>query len=137
MDSLTMADTVGSLRVLTDTIRPDSGQLLRFRCITCERDPRRQPDPATRPVEVMDPRHETTVWCVPAGFYPYLEYTSGGGFIVLPFDPRIWLVHLLHDVRAEWNREFISSRGVTVQVWDRPHERRIDLNGWPAHMSNR
>jgi hypothetical protein len=136
MDLVTMADKVGALRIITDTIRPDNGQYLRFRCITCERDPARPPEPAAQPTEFvwhgMNPRHENIVWHVPAGSYPYLEYTSGGGCAILPFDLRLWLPHLLHDVRAEWNREFISSRGVAVQVWiNRPYNRQIELRGWP------
>jgi hypothetical protein len=132
-----MADKVGALRIITDTIRPDNGQYLCFRCITCERDPTRPPEPAAQPTEVMEPRHENIVWLVPAGSYPYMEYTTGRGFVLLPFDLRIWLGHLLHDIRAEWNREFISSRGLSVQVWDRnrPYNRQIELRGWPSHIS--
>jgi hypothetical protein len=133
MDLTTMAYKVGALRVLTDTLRPDGGQYLRFRCITCERDPARPPTPAAEPSLVMDPRHERIVWHVPYGLYPYFAYTSGGGFVVLPFDLTVWLPHLLHDVRGEWNREFISSRGVSVQAWNRPYERGISLSGWPGH----
>lgn len=119
------------LKLLVDVLNRDHGNLLRFRCITCERNWRR---PSTlQPLDGLDEIHPAvSVWNAPAGTYPLELYAPGGtsdGFIVLPFDLETWRPHLLHDVRAEWNRAFISSRGVQVQEWEPKQGRVLTLNG--------
>jgi hypothetical protein len=124
---------IDDLRVLVEVIGTRGGDTLRFRCITCERNPDR---PALRePIEGINDNPFTTaqsIYQVSEGFYPFELYTSGSrsdGFIVLPFHLETWRGHLLHDVRAEWNRAFISSRGVTVQAWEPKQGRTLWLSG--------
>jgi len=127
------ARELAELRVLVDVLTARGGDVLRFRCITCERNPDRPP--LAQPVEGLDENHSSVaIWDVPEGTYPLELYastsrTSPEGFIVLPFDLRIWRPHLLHDVRAEWNRAFISSRGVSVQPWEPRQSRSYWLHG--------
>ena len=127
---MSVSDEVGALRVLTDVLDPAYGHVLRFRCITCERNPDRPPDAVASPNHALGEGSPCFVWHVPEGTYPHIQCEHSRGFIVLPFDFRVWRPHLLHDVRAEWDRAFISSRGVSVQAWNHREKREIYLKGW-------
>jgi hypothetical protein len=116
-----IADELANLRIITDVPNfADVRQphLLRFRCITCERGV----DPFTfekRAIERLGGAwlDSPLEGMVRSGRYALIDFDNHRCAVVLPFDIRRWSGHLLHDVRAEWDRQFICARGVSVQTW--------------------
>jgi len=127
-----LADELAKLRLIvhvpnfTDPLRP---HLLRFRCVTCDS------GAAPFTFEKVATERIDGIWknsqlegIVRPGRYPLIDLDQGRCAVVLPFDLRKWQSHLLHDVRAVWDMEFICARGSHVQEWpDREGARTIEL----------
>lgn len=109
-----VADVLGELRLLVYALDAKPGRLLRLRCVTCER------EDGGEPCVVLD---------VSEGRYPLIAMTNGLLVLVLPFDLLAFRSHLLHEIRAEWDRYFLVYKPVRVQRWEREERNYVYIGG--------
>jgi len=129
-----LADELAQLRIVADVPAFAKGNYqhhLRFRCITCERGLASHTFDRVAMERLGGSSFNcAALYCVPSGYYPLIEFTNASHAVVLPFDLRKWRGHILHDVRPEWDHQFICARGVRVQEWPvQPNMRTIEIVG--------